>query len=630
MRSSQLPQILLLTLTLCVRSIAQVESFSEELPVDFSEDQIEEGLPAWAFTCFEIELYERVGFYLQNNVSLKDWEELFRVEGVTIEHIICLHENFGPIVQNKIRFSEDQFNIRIRHDIRPVDETRKPGVDQYGRIQYARNNSQWFVQWETDRDEWATIQGVRPDFISGHGMIKSRNGRFKLTLGDFRLSHGQGLIAYAGLFASPGAGTGALIRTHNTAGGYRSKTESGFYRGISIESHSKKNNLNTLGVWVSNAPLDASLKINENREYWQSLDLSGQHATASQRQKKGSLKWRSVGMYKSFQLRKIHVTTTFRNDKYSAPFFPGSEYFRAGLPEYDNQYTGILSHHGNWGPVALWGEMAFQSTGGKALIQGLSVPLGNSWELAGIARWANPSFHAPLSGAFFKRSPPRNELGGYLSIAGPISTKMRMQIYWNHWQFKGVRYLHDRPGKGARLVANLEYKVRKVLKMNLQTLVERDEQRLSDAGRDPASRYKELLRTRLHLEYLKSRNFKYRARVELSANPRSATRSAGILHYWDVIFKPLMSAFRLNARVTWTQIPDYNLRISAFENDVLGRFRITAFSSNALHFSFSTRYKFNANLTIDLNNRVSIESGNLNASKVWNHSIQLQYRLAKD
>src|SRR5690606_3574703 len=178
--------------------------------------------------------------------------------------IICLHENFGPIVQNKIRISEDQFNIRIRHDIRPVGETRKHGVDQYGRIQYARNNSQWFFQWETDRDEWGTLQGVRPDFISGHGMIKSRNGRFKITLGDFRLSHGQGLIAYAGLFASPGAGTGALIRTYNTAGGYRSKTESGFYRGISIESHGKKNNLNTLGLWVSNAPLDASLKIDEN------------------------------------------------------------------------------------------------------------------------------------------------------------------------------------------------------------------------------------------------------------------------------------------------------------------------------------------------------------------------------
>jgi hypothetical protein len=627
----KLPALLLLGCILCDIH-AQTDDIGQDLEDIADHESLSERYPDWTIECLESELLEQVQEYLLAYGPLYDWEELFRIEGIKPRHVECLYSSFGDHIQMR-HSTTSSLRVRIRHDVRPISGSVKMGVDQYGRMEGTIKNIHLFYQWENDRNEWKSTKSNLFDFDSGHIQIYNRKQNLMVILGDYSLSHGQGLLAYHGLFASPSAGMGNLIRSSGKISGYRSKTESGFYRGLAFtRTFTKARGLKDFSFWSSISPLDANLKIHENKTYWQSIDLSGDHGSVSAQQRKGSLTWSSIGARAELQLINWNFDILYRRDIFDHPFdpIPGNGSFRSGLPSFRTRNSYSISNSGQWGTVTSWGEWAIQEMGGRAWLQGLSLPVASDWNLGLIIRHANKRFYTPFGGAFFKRNPPRNEWGWHLMTEGKLTPGIRILSYWNVWFFPGIRYLHDRPDHGMRWFISLNHTKKRAYTFSFQTLIDRDAVRIDRLVEDQFSGIKEIMRIRIHYEHLLGKDGRISGRVEMSGDRKSNFRNFGSLAYGDIVYKPLGKRFRLAARLTWTQIPDYDLRISAFENDILGRFRIAAFSENAFHSSISFRFDLLRALKVDLHTRAVFSNSQVSSTPIWNHSIQVQYTIQKE
>jgi hypothetical protein len=599
-----------------------------ELSGNTEVEELLQGLPDWGSDCLNAQWLLVIADYEASYGPINDWEELYRIPGIEPFQIQCLYEKYGQRYTTTSS-NGSQLVARLRHDFRPLRSGKEYGTDQYGRVQFTNPRIQLFFQWETDREEWAIGNPFIPDFLSGYIRLKRKNSNSEWLIGDFSMHHGQGLVSYAGLFASPSAGLNQLIRVGKGINGYRSKIESGFYRGVAYSTSVDRRRRVNISLWASAAPLDASLKGDSLSRYWQSLDMSGFHRTETELEKKGALSWYSTGASASVPIGSIDASLVIRTDHFSHPFYPGDDLFRAGLPGYSDRQTIQLAHHGNLGVLSTWGETAWQTGGGFATLHGVSHPLTSSWSYGIIGRYASSSFYAPFSGGFFKRTPPRNEWGGFFTVSGKLYAGVTVNAFCNIWHFPGIRYLFDRPVEGSRSVLIINWSKRKRFRTQLQLLYQRESQQQYEIG-PYSSRYNNLLRCRFHYERTLNTTWRLSGRWEISSRPGEIRSGSGQLVFWDCVYNPMQSPWRIATRVSWSAVPDYTLRISAFEYDVLGRFRIQAFSNEAIHHSLSLRYKTRFGLTVDLSGR-AIYAGDFHEKRPqWNASLQLQYRLERE
>lgn len=616
--------LLLYTQTL----ISQIDLLDLEQGSIENRPSLSDDLPEWYTVCLDETLISKVEYYFTRHGGISDWEELFRIDGINLSHIECLYANFGAVEQHE-EYSPSKFRLRIRHDYRPLDGDTSYGVDQYGQISWLSPNKELFFQWETDRAEWTNRSPAKPaDYASGYISVSGLPMGCDILLGDFAIGHGQGLISYAGLFASPGAGAANLIRVGRGIRGYRSKTESGFQRGACMKMEIGRKKVHSLSLWYSRSPLDAKLLGNENNSFWQTLDLSGDHSSSEGLQKKAALRWTSSGGTIRYSLKRGTLYGMIRTDAFSSPFDPGDQIFRAGLPKYSKQASASMAFDGKLGKLTTWGEIASQSTGGTAFLLGWSRPINSKMSITSIARYANASYHAPFSGGFFKRNPPRNESGFFFSLEARPNSNWKLNSYWNTWFFPGVRYLFDTPTSGMRFFISVTHTKRRAHQSSLQWLLEKDE----DPDIQPIlflkRSYRLLSRFRFHYEKTPNKNWRIMMRLEFSGDPRLWGKQFGHLLYWDLLYQPLESRWRLTGRFTWADIASYDWRISAFESDVLGRFRIYTYSAQMLGFNFSARRKFSDLLTLDWSSKLLLPSDF--SSPIWNHSLQLQFGFSSE
>lgn len=604
--------------------------FIEPDPESVNTTEIEDdALPNWILYCFEPELHMPIMKYLSDHGPIADWEELFRIKGVTIDHIICLYEERGSVTSTGFNPSSKKLLFRLRHDIRPLDKNGGYGIDQYGRIHYKNSyKDEVFFQWEHDRGEWNKEHTRFPDYISGYFQKRFTNKKWELLLGDFNLSWGQGLLAYSGLFASPGAGIQHLIRVNNGYFGNRSKIETGFYRGIALKFQPGAKGRDKGLIWYSRSSINTSLKQEgRDEQYWQSVDRSGDHSTASSKLKRKAVQWQSTGTMYTFENNRLNMCLALRRDRFSHDYYPGDVSYRSGLPIYGEIYSGSISYDANMDHITLWGEYALQNTLGYAFLQGLSMPLSPEWKAGIITRYANRRFHAVFGSPFFKRSPPHNEWGIYYTIEGNPAKGILIRAYWNYWNFPGVRYLFDNPSSGMRCAISLTKRKRKHYQVSLQLIWDSDRFKRNITTVNALEPFTQRIRCRMHFDKNIASHSNLKLRMEFAGNPLNWLRSNSRLIYVNYVFKPMQSPWKIATRITWSDIDNYDHRIAAFESDVLGRFRINSYFRKEVHTSISLRYKFRFGLTIDLYSRYIFQDKTQENLLPWSHTIQLQYRL---
>lgn len=402
-----------------------------------------------------------------NAASRSLLEQLQILSLFQIESLLDYRSEYGDILSFAELAAVDGFNRELVETLRPFitlaeggDEgraaafsqlrtrlkwkTSQEGVYRYARYLGGAGRFSYGATLETD-----ALEGPAPDFVSAH--LQYDAGRFKLLLGDFTASYGQGLAMDKSFSMSALGSPAAILKRRNDFRGYTSTGENDAFRGLaaSVDFGAP----GRLQAFFSAASLDATVTDST----YSSLPSTGYHRTDFQKGQKNALR-EFVGcvnyLIETSRLQLSLTLAGYGYDRHNARRV--QEYNRWQM--YDGFYGNLaLSALYSSGHSRFYGEAAVDCRGTPAALAGMVWSAGYGFEGALQLRWYPKEYIANHGGAYSSLSTVSNQYGVLVNLlARPFErctvTAMADAAYHPH-----VRYRIDGPSFVAGIKARCEY-----------------------------------------------------------------------------------------------------------------------------------------------------------------------------
>jgi hypothetical protein len=504
----------------------------------------------------------------------------------------------GDITQRGVFLLEPQRGYSPRED---SSDTRYagPAYQSYTRIRlnYYPNFS-FALTAEKDRGEpWRWDPQNRYygyDFTSGHIMIREYGKIKRLVFGDYTLESGQGLVLSRGL----GFGKGATVirSTKMPDRGirpYSSVNENQFLRGAAATLGFGKLEVTS---FYSRNRFDASVQsldtLSEEAEIVGSIQLGGLHRTPSELANRKAIRETAFGGKLVYRHRKLKVGVTQLWQQFDARIErPVNAYNQFDFRGDQNHVTSVdfdwLVSNFNF-----FGEVARSRSGGLAATAGMMASVAPTMDVSMVARSFDPDFHSFKGYAFAERPTAlRNEQGLYLGVRIKPNYTWTISGYFDQYYYAWNKFGTGFPSKGYEYLLQVNYRLARSSNFYVRFRSDNKESNgnlLFQDSNDPQLQYlaaSRRLQLRFHYSTTIDRKLTLRSRLEFSHYTKEEELHTGFLLYQDVAWKPTFS-WRFTARYAIFDAPDYDARIYAYENDVLGFFSIPAYYRTGSRFYF--------------------------------------------
>jgi hypothetical protein len=330
-----------------------------------------------------------------------------------------------------------------------------------------------------------------------------------------------------------------------------------------------------------------------------------------------------------YSLKSLTVGLTSYNTQFGKRFESGLEPYN----QFDfqgQQLTSIgLNYQYSFRNTYVFGEFAKCSLGDLASVNGIISSLSPKLSLALLYRAIPANYSSFYNCVFAESSTGVNERGFYSGIILKPNSKWEWSVYTDVFQFPWLKYGVDAPSRGHELAVKLNYKPSKHVELIGQYRIKYKEE--NETGENTFNDVIETKhqRFRLDLAYDITKDIRARNRYELV---KYQTENAHLI-YQDISYQPLQSRFSGNVRFAVFNIPSYDSRIYAFQNDVLFSNSILAYQNQGMQFYVNARYRFARALDLWLHyetqsfaNRESIGSGTTQIAGNKRSEVKLQLR----
>ena len=493
--------------------------------------------------------------YRKNHPPLRSLEEVKKIPGISAE----LAEALRPY----IRFRQPVKNGFLEYRVRTARKLNKIKGFEDG----SYHNPMYFyqrVRWQ----EGGTVGGgallekdagerSMADFGSGYLRLDWKAGHSDILAGDFNLALGHRLV-FSSAYGMP-VSTGIFLPFSQTLVRERphlSVNENAFLRGLSY--HFRWRGSDVLLV-ASRRSLDARLTGDSSAV--QSFYDAGLHRTLSESAKHGVVKETLFGgsvlrRFTGLQAGLLAVQADYSR-LLSLKNVPAASSFR--------YYSGFF--RGRKGSLSFQGEAALLNNKFPAVQQSLLVKSGGfSYGILGY--YYHPNYWALHGRGFGKISePPQNEAGFLMSFS---ARPFRL------WKLAGYVYL-SRPVRKHREFPfqRKSYQLLSEWKIRRSRVGLRYTQRIRKEGSGIArGRPNHLNELRLQITTDVSRHLRLSERFQLSWRKPDlpGPRQVGTNLYIDLRYNAARKLW-LETRWSQFQVPDFDLRLYEFENDLPGSFR---------------------------------------------------------
>ncbi len=468
----------------------------------------------------------------------------------------------------------------------------------YARYRYARTGA-FSIGLTLEKDAGETWnwnpgrQAYGPDFTSFHLQLLNR-GRIKnLTIGDFQVHSGQGLILASGFSLGKGA---EVIRTafRGSPGvkPYTSVMEQGFFRGAAATYALSSSWEATL--FYSHKRRDGTIAAKGtlfDSEVITSFPEDGLHRTPTERNKHGNVTEKNYGGYLSYVPAKkpLRAGFTLIRTQYSLPVekrnLPYNAYeFRGTSNTVGGVYASyrLKNHH-------ILTEFARSSSGGTGLLAGVITALHKHWDAAVLWRDYQRHFHTFYGNPFRESTRPSNEKGFYTGLRYAPSRKFQYNAYLDVFYFPWKKYQVDTASAGNGFLLHALWQPEKHIK--LYAVVRSDQKQKNNSG--PAGPIPLATTTRstalLNFEWSRPRKYMLRTRLQ-GGRYRfgSSGPSNGFAIVQDATFQ--LQKLELSGRLGLFRTDDYDSRQYVFEKDALYSFSIPSYYDHGTRRYVMIRY----------------------------------------
>jgi len=471
------------------------------------------------------------------------------------------------------------------------------------------NRLSYGITMEKDAGE-DFFRGSNPqgfDFYSAHFHLKNYSKLIKdITIGDYNVSFGQGLILYTGFGRGKGTESMAIKRGRRTLKGYSSVNEVNFYRGVGITLNLHENVEAT--VFGSIRKRDGNLVLptdtlenDDQISEFTSLQTSGLHRLKLEIEDENAIQQSVVGANVKYHRDRWHLGVNFLHNKLDKPltrsFRPYTQFYFTG-----DQLTNIsLDYSYIFQNINFFGETAMSDNGAIATTNGVLFGLDRKVDLAVLYRKFPRNYQALDANVFAESRTARNEEGLYLGVEIRPANRWKFTTYFDLYTHPWLQFDADAPSMGYDTQSRLTYFVKRKLTAYLQIKYEVEEENLR--GNETKTDFlvpTKTFRVRFQFDNKLNPGIELRTRLAWGFTKNDVNiNESGIMLFQDIIYKPKLLPFSFTTRFAYFDTPSFNVRFYAYENDILNSFSVPPYYNRGTRFYFNLRFKGIRNLTLE-------------------------------
>ena len=505
------------------------------------------------------------------------------------------------------------------------------------RHQYENKLTYGFTLEKDPGEEFFT--GSNPsgfDFASFHLAIRNINQNIKyLTLGDFSMSLGQGLIYYSRFVNRKSSLVTNIKRKGSVFHPYTSLNEFNFMRGAAVTLRLSEQI--DFSAFYSRRKLDASIRDFDENDPTEisSIRESGLHRTPSEILNEkilgrttygGILKYYFTHGIIGIQAINYHLDKNLvpAERLYSRFNFSGDQ-----LTNLSADYELTINN------IHVFGEIGWATSLG--MVHGALISLSRNADLSLIYRNLPADFQTFHGNTFAETSTNSNEEGMFIGFSLRPHKRWSWNTYFDLFKHPWLKFRVNKPSTGQEALSRITYTIKRKLQSYFQYKIETKERNAVGSNDKviPIHRYYKQ-NFRLHTGYHIDPDFEYRFRAEYVSwkEKEKEINKNGFLIYHDLIFKPIGKPFSFTARLAYFNTEDFDTRLYAYENDLTYNYGIPAYYNRGWRYYLNTRYKFR-NVSLEarlsrttLNDQNTIGSGLNEIDGNKRTDIKLQARLS--
>jgi len=571
----------------------------------------------------EEEIIRIINFRNEYGLFLSHYE-LFLIEGldslkaelilpfIRVAHVSVMRDTI-PLIKNITKTSRKSMILRYQRiiQVQKGTENRKnnASIHQnqyfvgtadyiYGRMEmHEPNDFDIGLTFEKDAGETFFIDPGSKyygfDHYAGYFRLLDRGILKELTLGDFQMHLGEGLVLGRG-FMSKGSETIAAVRNrHNGTHPFQGASESGFLRGISI----------TLGNAVFNCTgflsrrlVDATilrdtLPSTVGHQYATSISTTGYHRTPEEIQKKGDLKEYTYGFNAQYLISGINMTmgTTFAYNKWDLPLRRKISYYNQFSFSGNENYCGSIYYNLYRGKWNIFGEIAQSRYNARGLVQGIIANIVSNVETVVHIRYYSPKYFSDHGKSFAEYTGNSNEKGLYWGLKIIPIHQIEFRGYFDTFRSDWLRYNTAAPATGNELFVNLQYRPKSSI--NLAFVFKRESKYRNDSKSAAAVRTileGKKKNYKLIFELHPTGLFRFKTRIQGSTYQFRNIRTIGYCIAQDILCE--LSKLRINSRFAYFRTEDYYNRQYMYEHDLLYAYSFPAYNGHGFRVYILFRY----------------------------------------
>ncbi len=543
-----------------------------------------EGL--WILNDFQVKALLDYRQSMGQFISVHEIQYIYGFNKIEYEFILPFVKVESPVYNDTIVSSEIvrqghyEYLARMSYKIPNSPDNNGMPVGMYTKLSagyHDRIKLGILAENDSGEDFFGGINRYGFDFYSGYLQLKTNTFKKSITIGDYRLRAGQGILLWNGFSCGKSPEILSAIKRGQGLSVNTSKNEHNYLRGAGF--HLGYNQF-SLYVFGSLKKTDAIIDTINGISGIKSLGTSGYHISATECRRKHNCSEKTGGMLLQYKDDHCQIGINLLSITYSQPFItePGdlkmNNFSGYNYPGSSVDYKILLNKYQFFGELA-YGNNTFAS------LNGVNILLCDNFSANMIYRNYPPDYYSPYSNAFGENSNNSNETGLYMGLQWQASQKIRLSAYTDIFSFPWLSYNSDMPSNGNENMIEVIYSPNPQIRLNFRYKYKEKEKNITDSFQSThkiASFARQNMR--FHFSAGLSPKLHMNSRFECcKAGYRELKQSFGYLLYHDFSFQ-MYKHVKLTCRYAFYDIKDYNTRIYAYEHDVLYGFSMPAYYGN--------------------------------------------------
>nr|WP_321354525.1 helix-hairpin-helix domain-containing protein [uncultured Draconibacterium sp.] len=425
------------------------------------------------------------------------------------------------------------------------------------------------------------------DYYSGHISFKLNETFENISVGDYLVRSGQGLVLWQGYTNGKSENVLGISKTGQGVRAYTSVDENFYFRGA---AGTVKLGNSRFSLFYSHKNADGNLEYYDSVvTHFTSLQTSGYHRTESEIADEKTVKFTNAGGVFTHNFDHLKLGATFVYQQFDKPFIRSNQLYNQFRFRGTDNYTAGADYLFSKNNYTLFGEAAISKSKGKAVTQGAIVHVNDQLGFSALFRHFDKDYHAFWANTMAEGSNISNESGLYFGVRFLPAKFVTLSTYSDVYQSKWFNYSTTGPARSWDIFTQADFKISEKISAYLRFKNEEKDQKFKNENRY-VNLPERIQKLRLHVQFQLSETILLKTRAE-HVYYKGEESENGFLLFQDIQFKSEEFPLNLAARLAWVHTESYNSRIYAYENDILYAFSIPAYYGEGFRTYLNLKYQ---------------------------------------